>query len=271
MIHPKSGPGRPAFAPHWHLLIPLCVLLGCEPDQRSLHDVLSHRILPPQDARVPRTISAFREPASRSSVTSRPGVIQPDKSMEAELDDSGFRASAAATLAASQPAKVLTLAEAIKTAFRGQPRLRVYLETLNQAERTKEIAFAPYLPTLAGGYGVGTYHLNDTFDGVQLLGTVGVHDSHALQFADLRLQWLICDFGRRLGLYNQAGINVDIAAQQTCRAYQTVANEVAIAYYEVLRARALLRTARDAVRRAQDDVDVATKLEKGGVVEKEKR
>src|SRR5262249_34776424 len=207
MIHPKSRPDRPALAPHWLLLISLCALLGCEPDQRSVGDVLSHRILPPQDARVPRTIPPFREPASRSSVTSRPAIIQSDTSTEASLNDGGLRASASQA-PASQPAKVLTLAEAIKTAFREQPRLRVYLETLNQAQRTKEIAFAPYLPTLAGGYGVGTYHLNDTFDGVQLLRTVGVHDSHALQFADLRLQWLICDFGRRLGLYNQAGINV---------------------------------------------------------------
>jgi outer membrane protein TolC len=89
--------------------------------------------------------------------------------------------------------------------------------------------------------------------------------------ADLSMQWLICDFGRRYGRYRQAGIGIHIAEEQAARAYQTVANEVSVAYYEVLRARALVRTARDAVRRSQDDVDVARKLEQGGVVEKEKR
>jgi outer membrane protein TolC len=89
--------------------------------------------------------------------------------------------------------------------------------------------------------------------------------------AEVKLQWLICDFGRRLGRYRQAGLATDIAQLQSERAYQTVANEVGVAYYQVLRTRALRKTAREAVRRAEDDLDVAKKLEKGGVVEKEKR
>src|SRR5207244_1346109 len=67
------------------------------------------------------------------------------------------------------------------------------------------------------------------------------------------------------------GLAVDIAQLQRDRAYQTVANEVAVAYYQVLRMRALRKTAADAVRRAQDDLEVARKLEKGGALEKEKR
>jgi outer membrane protein TolC len=49
-----------------------------------------------------------------------------------------------------------------------------------------------------------------------------------------------------------------------------VANEVAVGYYQVLRTRALRKTALDAVRRAEDDVRVAKQLAKGGVLEKEK-
>src|SRR5262249_12771638 len=44
-----------------------------------------------------------------------------------------------------------------------------------------------------------------------------------------------------------------------------------VAYYQVLRTRALRKTASDAVRRGQDDLEVAKKLEKGGALEKEKR
>src|SRR5262249_8029330 len=62
----------------------------------------------------------------------------------------------------------------------------------------------------------------------------------------------------------------EIAQLETERAYQTVAHEVAVAYYQVLRTRALRKTAQDAVRRAEDDLDVAKKLAKGGALEKEK-
>src|SRR5207249_4425799 len=55
------------------------------------------------------------------------------------------------------------------------------------------------------------------------------------------------------------------------RAYQMVANDVSVAYYQVLRTRALRKTAFEAVRRAQDDLEVARKLERGGALEKEKR
>jgi outer membrane protein len=91
------------------------------------------------------------------------------------------------------------------------------------------------------------------------------------ELADFRLQWLICDFGRRLGRYRQAGLAVEIAQLQSDRAFQTVANEVSVAYYQVLRTRALRKTAVDAVRRAEDDLSVARNLEKGGVLETEKR
>src|SRR5262249_12455621 len=69
---------------------------------------------------------------------------------------------------------------------------------------------------------------------------------------------------------NQACLAVDIAQLQTQRVFQTVANEVAVAYYQVLRTRSLHRIAAEGVRRAEDDLDVARKLGKGGVIEREK-
>jgi outer membrane protein len=99
---------------------------------------------------------------------------------------------------------------------------------------------------------------------------IGLNINTGYELAELKLLWLVCDFGRRLGRYNQAGLAVDIAQLQTKRAYQTVANEVAVAYYQVLRARSLRRIASESVRRAEDDLDVAKKLAKGGVVEREK-
>jgi outer membrane protein TolC len=186
------------------------------------------------------------------------------------------------------PAPALTLVQAIDTAFRQQPRLRVYLEKVEQARRAEDIAHAAFLPVAAAGYHVGGFDLNVGGEGIPL-GSAGAALASAFTFipfsgsvpvgldintgyeiAELKVQWLLCDFGRRLGRYNQAGINVDIAQLQADRARQTVANEVTLAYYQVLRARALGRTARDAVRRAADELGVARKLQKGGVVEREK-
>jgi outer membrane protein TolC len=134
------------------------------------------------------------------------------------------------------------------------------------------------------GYSVGGFDVNagglnvlvgtpPAFTFIPALGAVPIGlDIHTgYEFAELKLQWLICDFGRRLGRYRQAGLAVDIAQLQSDRAFQTVANEVSVAYYQVLRTRALKKTAQDAVRRAEDDLDVAKKLEKGGALEKEKR
>jgi outer membrane protein TolC len=183
-----------------------------------------------------------------------------------------------------EAAQSFTLPEAIETAFRQQPRLRVYLESVEQARRGEDIAFAPFLPMAVAGYSVGGFDLNVGGTSVPLgplpgftflpaLGAIpiGLNINTGYEFADLKLQWLICDFGRRLGRYRQAGLAVDIAQLQSDRAYQTVANEVSVAYYQVLRTRALRKTASDAVRRAEDDLDVAKKLEKGGALEKEKR
>jgi outer membrane protein TolC len=160
----------------------------------------------------------------------------------------------------------------------------VYLEGVEQARRGEDIAFAPFLPMAVAGYSVGGFDLNVGGAGLPLpplpgftfipgLGAlpVGLNINTGYEFADFKLQWLICDFGRRLGRYRQAGLALEIAQLQTERAYQTVADEVAVAYYQVLRTRALRKTAVDAVRRAEDDVAVAKKLEKGGAIEKEKR
>ena len=73
----------------------------------------------------------------------------------------------------------------------------------------------------------------------------------------------------RLGRYEQARLANDIAGLQTDRAYQTVANEVAVAYYNVLRSQALRRTAQDALRRSEEELADARKREREGVIERE--
>ena len=199
--------------------------------------------------------------------------------MPATADDATRQETVAADGAACQP---MSLQEAIATSFRLQPRLRVYLEGVEQARGGEQIAFAPFLPTAAAGYHVGGLDVNagggqvlvgtpTAFTFIPALGAVpiGLNINSGYELAEMRLQWLLVDFGRRLGRYRQAEIAVDVAQMQSERAYQTTANEVATAYYQVLRTAALDRTAEEAVRRAEDDLELARKLKKGDVILRE--
>jgi outer membrane protein TolC len=179
--------------------------------------------------------------------------------------------------------QVLSLPEAIETAFRQQPRLRVFMEGIEQARRGADVAFAPFMPMAVAGASAGGFDLTvgghspplghvPGFTFLPALGSIpiGLNINTGYEMAEFKLQWLICDFGRRMGRYRQANLATDIAALETERAFQTVANEVSVAYYQVLRTRALRKTAVDAVRRAEDDLQVAKNLKKAGVLEKEK-
>ncbi|MBV8431124.1 MAG: TolC family protein [Solirubrobacterales bacterium] len=97
----------------------------------------------------------------------------------------------------------------------------------------------------------------------------GLAVESGFELAEFHVQWLVLDFGRRLGHYEQAMLSADVARLQTDRAFQTVADDVAVTYYNVLRTQALRRTAEDAARRAAAELGDARKLEREGVVEHE--
>jgi outer membrane protein TolC len=246
--------------------------LGCGHEHANYEEGLAQFILPPANGTIQEELPAPKKTSPETNGGNQPHAEQP-KSAPAE--GSGTACESALTV---------TLPEAIDTAFRQQPRLRVYLESVEQARRGEDIAFAPFLPMAAVGYSIGGFDLNvggtsvpleppPGFSFIPAVGAVPIGlDIHTgYELAEVKLQWLICDFGRRLGRYRQAGLAADIAQLQSDRAFQTVANEVAVAYYQLLRTRALKKTAQDAVRRGEDDLEVAKKLEKGGALEKEKR
>jgi outer membrane protein len=261
-----------------------CALLGlavgCSHRDLAVPEVSAQRILPPADApaqAAPEVLARAPEPPREEN--NQPG--EAEKTAEPATLAAG---AAPGTLArdgvACQP---LALPDAVSLAFRLQPRLRASLESIAQARGREDIAFSTFLPALTSAYSVGGFDLNVGGNGIPLPNSppfnfipftgavpVGLDIKTGYELAELKLQWLVCDFGRRMGRYNQAGLAVDIAQLQTDRAYQTVANDVTLAYYQVLRARSLRRIAADAVRRAENDLDVAKKLAKGGVIEREK-
>jgi outer membrane protein TolC len=262
----------------------LAMSVGCSHEHCGGPDGLAQRIVPPVGPDIHEQLPAPTKIAQETVGASSARLGSPEAADDTDLKEVKLPTSAQGNGVACAPAPTLTLDEAIDTAFRQQPRLRVYLESVEQARRGEDIAFAPFLPVALASYSVGGFDLNVGGNSVPLgplpgftfipaLGSIpiGLSIDTGYELAEIKLQWLICDFGRRLGRYRQASLAVEIAQLQSDRAFQTVANEVAVAYYQVLRTRALRKTAQDAVRRAEDDLDVAKKLEKGGAVEKEKR
>ena len=258
--------------------------IGCSHTRHSSTEGLAERILPPVDLDTSDPSPTPKKLTPDAPGKSQAHLGQPTIADDADFNDANLLTPASGNAILREPVQTLTLPEAIDTAFRQQPRLRVFLETVEQARRGEDIALAPFMPIALAGYSVGGFDLKVGGNSVPLgplpgftflpaLGSIpiGLNINTGYEFADFKLQWLICDFGRRLGRYRQAGLATDIAQLQSERAYQTVANEVSVAYYQVLRTRALRKTAIDAVRRAEDDLEVAKRLEKGGVVEKEKR
>jgi outer membrane protein TolC len=280
--------------------------IGCSHGWHSYPEGPVERILPPPNLNSPQELPTSqktvadaasgsqsseelpspKKAGADASDDSQDRPTQAKSSPEKDAKDSALPPPSPDGKVGCQPDQTLTLPDAIALAFRLQPRLRASLESIRQAQGREDIAFAAFLPTMTSGYVVGGYHIqaggtgfpisgapnSPNFTIFPLLGSipVGLQGQTGFEVAELKLQWLVCDFGRRLGRYNQAGLATDIAQLQTQRAYQTVANDVAVAYYQVLRARSLRRIATESARRAEDDLDVAKKLAKGGVIEREK-
>ncbi|MGO9918005.1 MAG: TolC family protein [Isosphaeraceae bacterium] len=236
-----------------------------QPEQATATERAIDRSVPPLPVPAIPPSSVVSGPSSSTT------AFLPSDSDDAALD------------AVSANGRPLSLSEAIHLAFRFQPRLHAQLESIAQARGQQQIAFSAFLPIAGVNYDVGEYSLGvggepiglgkglPNFSFLPGLGAlpVGLNIGTNFELAELKVQWLLLDFGRRMGRYQQARLANDVAALQTDRAYQTVANEVAVAYYNVLRSQALRRTAQDALRRSEEELADARKREREGVVERE--
>ncbi len=251
----ETGRTNAPFCLGFIAILGLICALGCNHDAHRIQTGPTERILPPPNA------SGFQGPAVPQPSVQAAVEVKP-VSLEQAQPPAELPSRPQAVAAPNQDREsggefrqALDLPGAIATAFRIQPKLRVALERIQQARAKEDIAFSAFLPLLTTGYSVGNFDLNVGGPGIPVAGTpytflppggalpVGLNAQQDYTLAEMRLQWLVCDFGRRMGHYNQAGLAADIAELQTERAYQTVANEVATAYYQVLRIRSLDRIA----------------------------
>ena len=100
------------------------------------------------------------------------------------------------------PRTVLSLNQAIDLAFNQHPRLRVFLQGVEQARGLKDAAYAPFLPTAALGLAAGAFDLNvdgnampvgpaPGFSFVPALGTIPVGLKAATTGAQVALSGLL--------------------------------------------------------------------------------
>ena len=138
----------------------LSCALGCGQSRYSSQEGLDQRILPPQTLDIPEEFLNTKKTVQDASNGIPARLEKPKSSPEADPENARLLGSAGGNGAGCGPAQVLTLADAIDMAFHQQPRLRVYLEGVEQARGAEDIAFAPFLPMAMAGYSVGGFDLN---------------------------------------------------------------------------------------------------------------
>jgi outer membrane protein TolC len=162
----------------------------------------------------------------------------------------------------------LTLDQAVSWGLRDNPRLRQMAAQTQVARANADIAYAPFLPE------VGTSFRYSGFTQPVLPGGSFVPASissgvQSFMLAEAGVQYTIADFGRRAGRYGQAVHQSQSQSLAQVRANQTIAFEVAQAYFRLLAAQAIVRVREEALRDAERILaDTKARLE-GGVVERE--
>src|SRR5437879_6383496 len=146
-----------------------------------------------------------------------------------------------------------TLADSVAYAQRYSPRLRAARAAIQAASGQEQVAFAAFLPDIGvfSQSGATNHPMGPGVPSVTGFLRTSGEGPHTYAQGLLQLQWTVYDFGRRTGRYQQAAARQRIAEYQLTRADQTVQFDVAVAYLNILLARASLLIQEDAVRQAE--------------------
>jgi outer membrane protein TolC len=170
-------------------------------------------------------------------------------------------------LAEAAPSLRLTFEEAIQTALRNNPGLRVAVENRQRAESQVGEANAATLPQVSA---VGSYTRQGPQTSFEIPGPTGPQRVELTQRSTRRAQitaTLDTDLaGRQRSLRRIAALGVRIAEDAVDREQNDLVFDVQTAYLETLRSQALVRVAGDAVAAAREQLRVAEAQFRVGVV-----
>ena len=252
---PPTGRAAIFWQVNWVPVIALLFVAGCASAQRSgtgsseaVQAEVADRVLVPADLNVNPAESVVK-----------PGAPGRSPSDPIATRDGGVGRT------------TFSLADAIDFARRSSPRLRSARAALNRGRGQEQVAFAPFLPQvdILSQYGVVSSTLAPGIPGSEGFLLPDGSGTRSYAQAELGLQWTLYDFGRTGGHYGQAVARERITELQLTRAEQTVDFDVAVAYMDVLLARASRRVQEDAVRRAEATLQDTVSRQKGGVALKE--
>lgn len=151
--------------------------------------------------------------------------------------------------AAAQSGRVLTLAEALKTAREHHPQLQVARAQTEVANARADQGFAPLLPQVTGSasYSRALAHSDSLVSTVNngmlsASGAGGGKNSYVLRLTGNQLLY---DFGQTTGRWQAAKHNARAQADTERRSSQQVAFDLRSAFYNAAAMRALLKVAQD--------------------------
>lgn len=254
---------RPPAQPAVEQVPPPAPASATSPDPAAQAERPPDRVAPAAFSAVPPALGT-----TTASATTAPEPLPAPSSVVAEPIMSGSPAPERFP----EEDRPLTLSAAIDLAYRNSPALRTLRARVDVAESGKNIAYSDFLPTLDVGYRVIGGATDPHGYSLPTLPTaVGnvAFGGPAEQFnvAELRAQWTLWDFGRTSGRFGQALLAEDIARLQFVRGAQSVAFDVATAYFETLAAHASVVVAEEAVRRAESVLrDARNMLRQGDAI-----
>ncbi|HEY6007343.1 MAG TPA: TolC family protein [Geobacteraceae bacterium] len=169
--------------------------------------------------------------------------------------------------AASAPAATLTLADALASAAKGNPALRVAAYDPQLAEEDIRLNRSGYLPRvdIQGGYTAQLEPQSITVTSDSTTNSIATQQSD-YGFLNLAIYQTLYDFGRTDSRYERAKTNRDAAEFGYRGQEQGTFLQVVTAYFSILQRQKLAQAAEEEVRQMTDHLRVAQSLYEQGVV-----
>jgi outer membrane protein len=198
---------------------------------------------PPRAARPPRTNSPELTERQQAAKGEGPAYDEP----------SSKRFEPKNIPAPAPPVTAARLDELLSAAERLNPKLLARRERIERRDAERFERFSAFLPRLNVTYrylaGTSKFVLPTYPTAIGNASYGGVSDRFS--DAEFDVQLLVWDFGVALGRYGRADKALEIARLEYERAAQTIAFDVTVGYFEVLRAIALRDVAREGVQLAE--------------------
>lgn len=164
--------------------------------------------------------------------------------------------------------ETIALDDAVAIGLRNNPRLRQMSAQSWAARARADVAYAPFLPEVNGGFRFADFN-SPVIPGGSFVPASLPTGVDSFTLAEIGVQYTIYDFGRRAGHYDAAVYRSRSQDLARARAIQTVAYEVVQSYLKLLSTQAIVQVRQEALRDARRILDDTRARLEGGVVDRD--